>query len=47
MGLVNFYGEGVKNMVIICQPLTALAREDRQQFTRSSECEETFKNLLV
>jgi len=37
----------VKDM---CRPLTALSRNDRQQFTWSSECEEAFvrvKELLV
>ena len=50
LGLVNFYRKHVKNMAIICRPLTALTRKDRQQFTWSPECEEAFakvKQLLV
>ena len=50
LGLVTFYRKHVKNMAIICRPLTALTRKDRQQFTWSSECEEAFakvKQLLV
>ena len=37
-------------MAIICQPSAALTREDKEQFSWSSECEEAFskvKNLFV
>ena len=40
----------MKDMATICQPLTALTRKDRQQFSWSPDCEEAFvkvKQLLV
>ena len=50
LGLVNFYRRHLQNMEVICRPLTALTKKDKQTgqpvtFEWSTECEETFQKI--
>ena len=50
LGLANFYRRHLQNMGIICRPLTALTRKDKQtgqpvKFEWSTQCEESFQKI--
>ena len=50
LGLANFYRRHLQNMGIICRPLTALTRKDKQtgqpvKFEWSTQCEKSFQKI--
>ena len=50
LGLANFYRRHLQNMGVICRPLTALTKKDKQTgqpvtFEWSNQCEESFQKI--
>ena len=50
LGLANFYQRHLQNMGVICRPLTALTKKDKQTgqpvtFEWSTQCEESFQKI--
>ena len=50
LGLANFYRRHLQNMGVICRPLTALTKKDKQTgqpvtFEWSTQCEESFQKI--